>query len=351
MMDKTKETQQAPRKRKTWTTWLKRALGGLLALAVVLSLAGLIYQATASRSDRRAHAPPGELVDVGDRRLHIVCSGSGTPTIVLEAALGETWISWSLVFENIAAFTRVCAYDRAGLGWSDPARGRRTSGQVADDLHRLLEGAAVPGPYVLVGHSIGGVYVRAYAERYPDDVAGLVLLDASHDQQTSRMPPEIGAGMRSLNQFLTVCRLLSPFGVPRIADFHGRVARSTPLSPDDQETYLATMNRTSFCTGLQNDLATTRGATSREDPPSDLGDLPLVVMTAGKRMSEADPAELPPGVDAEVAEEADETWMALQRELAELSSNGEWVVAEESGHYPQYDQPRMVVQVIKVMVE
>jgi pimeloyl-ACP methyl ester carboxylesterase len=346
-----KEEQAMHGERRNWTRWLKRALGGLAALTVVLSLSGLIYQAMASRSDRRVHAAPGDLVDVGDYRLHITCSGTGTPTVVLEAALGESWLSWGPVFGSIEAFTRVCAYDRAGLGWSDPVRGKRTSVQVADDLHHLLDRAAVPGPYVLVGHSIGALYVRSYAERYGNEVAGLVLVDGSHDQQNQRLPPEVAAGTRSLNQFLTVCRLLSPFGVPRIADFHGSVARSMPLSPEKREAYVATMNRTGFCLGLQNDLATAQAASGQQEPPSDLGDIPLTVVTAGVGMGEVDPEELPPGVDPEVAKEAGETWVSLQRELVELSSEGNWVVAEESRHYVQHDQPELVVEAVREMVE
>ncbi|MBM3122522.1 MAG: alpha/beta hydrolase [Chloroflexi bacterium] len=143
------------RKRRGCLGCLGRGALGLLGLLVLGMIAGAIYQAAASASDLKRYPPPGDLYDVGEYRLHIVCAGDGSPTVVLEAGAASSDLSWHLVQKGVAGFTRVCAYDRAGFGWSDPASGPISPGQVAEDLHKLLSVADVPGPYILVGHSAG----------------------------------------------------------------------------------------------------------------------------------------------------------------------------------------------------
>jgi len=139
---------------------------------VIILVAGVVYQAAASASDSKKYPSPGELYDVGDYKLHLYCTGEGSPTVILEAGAGFPSISWFIVQEKVAQFTRVCSYDRPGFGWSEPASGPLSSDQVAANLHGLLETAGIPGPYILVGHSDGGVYVRAYARQYPSEMLG-----------------------------------------------------------------------------------------------------------------------------------------------------------------------------------
>jgi pimeloyl-ACP methyl ester carboxylesterase len=138
-------------------------------------------------------APPpiGQLVDAGGYRLHVACQGEGGPTVVMEAATGETGLLWSLVQPGVAQTTRTCVYDRAGLGWSDPSPRPRTAAVMVEELRSLLASAEVPGPYVVVGHSFGGLLVRLYAARYPQEVAGLLLVDSAHEDQYRRAPSEI----------------------------------------------------------------------------------------------------------------------------------------------------------------
>src|SRR5581483_6088800 len=154
-------------------SWIVYPVFGVYALCAL----GGGYQTIRESFDRRTHPAPGLLVDVGGHRLHLSCAGSGTPTVVLESALGETGAYWGWIAPALAAETRVCTYDRAGRGWSDQASGEQDGVAVAADLRTLLERAHVPGPFVLVGHSSGAQYVRIFAERYPDAVAGMVLLD------------------------------------------------------------------------------------------------------------------------------------------------------------------------------
>src|SRR5207244_2745846 len=164
--------------------WLAYPLGGVAAL--IGAAAG--YQALAEARDRRKYPPPGRLVDVDGHRLHLQCLGDGRPTVVLEAGLSTCSLDWSRVLPEVARLTRVCAYDRAGHGWSDRGSKPRTSQRLADELHTLLINAGIDGPYVLVGHSYGGQIARIFGTRYPDEVAGLVLVDSSHENQRSRIP-------------------------------------------------------------------------------------------------------------------------------------------------------------------
>jgi pimeloyl-ACP methyl ester carboxylesterase len=159
----------------------------LLAVVVALVLIGAAYQATASITDSRNHPPPGRLVDVGGYSLHISCLGNGTPTVILDALFPGTVSNWAWVQPEIAKTTRVCADDRAGLGWSDSGPMPRDAVQHAAELRTLLANAGVTGPYVLVGHSLGGLSVRMFADRYPDEVAGMVLVEASNPDGWKRL--------------------------------------------------------------------------------------------------------------------------------------------------------------------
>src|SRR5258708_21405158 len=150
-------------------------LAVLLGILTVPVVAGAIYQAIGTWRDRRRFPPPWRLVRVNERWMHIHATGEGTPTVVFESGMGASCLSWTLVQPQVAQFTRAVSYDRAGHGWSDPAREPRTARQIAQELHALLAAAGIPGPYILVGHSFGGYVNRAYAPLYRDTVAGMVL--------------------------------------------------------------------------------------------------------------------------------------------------------------------------------
>src|SRR5262245_11311736 len=170
--------------------WAGRVLLALLTLFVSLAAIGTSYEAIMAAGDAERYPPPGQLVDVGGYRLHIDCQGNGGPTVVLVTGLGGSSLLWSRVQPALAPSARVCVYDRAGIGWSDSSTGPRTPAAVADELHALLTNAGVPGPYVLVGASIGGKYSRMFAEQYPDAVAGMVLVDARHESMDVALTPD-----------------------------------------------------------------------------------------------------------------------------------------------------------------
>ena len=183
----------AKRPHRIWR-WTGRLLLGMVALIVFLLALGASYEALMAAGDADRYPARGQLVDVGGYRLHISCVGEGSPTVVLDAGLGGFSLDWSLVQPELAATTRVCAYDRAGYGWSDPSPHARTPSQIADELHTLLVNAGIQGPYVLVGHSAAGKHVRLYASRYPQAVAGMVLIDARHESvDTNRSPEALAA--------------------------------------------------------------------------------------------------------------------------------------------------------------
>jgi pimeloyl-ACP methyl ester carboxylesterase len=164
--------------------WTKRILVGVAGLVLVLLLAGVVLQFIITRIDACRYPAPGEMVDVGGYNLHLYCTGeAGAPTVVMDSGLGGTVLDWQLVQPEVAKFARVCTYDRGGMGWSDPGAQPRTSRQITKELQTLLSDAGVRGPYVLVGHSFGGTNMQVYASRYPDEVAGMVLVDSALEDE------------------------------------------------------------------------------------------------------------------------------------------------------------------------
>lgn len=168
--------------------WGGRVLIALLATLLLLMAMGAGYQFVATQQDRQAHPPPGDLVHVEGSAFHLDCRGEGAPTVLLEAGSGSTSSQWAWILPRLATTTRTCAYDRAGMGWSVPRGTERDAQTVARELHTLLEAAQIPGPYVLVGHSAGALYVWLYTALFPEEVAGLVLLDPVHPEQFEQMP-------------------------------------------------------------------------------------------------------------------------------------------------------------------
>src|SRR4028119_710198 len=165
-----------------------KALLRLVVALLALAVAGAIYQAIATERAGRALPPPGEMVDVGGYRLHINCVGQGSPTVVLDAGSGGFSAQWVRVQREVSGTTRVCAYDRAGMGWSEMGSEPRDAKQISSELHALLEGADIEWPYVLVGHSFGRLYMQTYAARYRDEGAGVGLVDSSQPDQFSYQP-------------------------------------------------------------------------------------------------------------------------------------------------------------------
>jgi pimeloyl-ACP methyl ester carboxylesterase len=238
--------------------WLVMPVVGTLLLFAITGAIATISSATGATSS----AQTGQMIDVGGHRLYIECSGTGTPTVILQAGLGESSSSWSRIAPTVAASTTVCAYDRAGHGRSDET-GSQDGVALATDLHTLLERAGVPGPYVLVGHSSGGAYVRAFVGRYGDEVAGMVLLDAQ--------PADAFASLPDYPAFYESYRRVATLG-PSLA----RIGLLGPMLglPADQSTPTAAR-------GARDEIRILPAALQQAQALTSLGDRPLVVLTAG----------------------------------------------------------------------
>jgi pimeloyl-ACP methyl ester carboxylesterase len=195
---------------------------------VILAVSGSIYQAVAAASDNRTYQPPGQMVDIGGRRLHLVLIGenTGRPTVILEAGMASFSSNWYWVQTELAAETRVVSYDRAGLGWSDPAPEAQDAYASATDLHLALETAGISGPFVVAGHSYGGLVVRAFTDLYPDEVVGMVLVDGSHPDQWSHMPASKNGRLNAKMNKIT--GWLSRLGVVRLFGLAGSLGRGLP---------------------------------------------------------------------------------------------------------------------------
>ena len=267
-----------------------RGIAVILALIVGLAAAGASYEAIAAGGDAKAYPPPGRLVDVGGYRLHIQCVGTGSPTVVLDAGLGGMSLDWNLVQTEMGQTTQVCAYDRAGMGWSDPGPQPRTPGQIARELHTLLTNAGIAGPYVLVGHSVGGKNVRMFALQYPDEVAGMVLVDARSEYVDAPVPvrrPPPRASQQVTGSEWSLYGVVRRVGLVRLI---GASQWGPPTLSDQTRTELAL-----FATGQRGldataaeSLAMTADNAQLQAAPS-LGDRPLIVLAADQSM-ETDPS-------------------------------------------------------------
>lgn len=329
---------------------LGRGSIGLLALLVVLMIAGAIYQSAASANDLKKYPPPGELYDVGEYRLHLYCVGEGSSTVILEAGAGNPALGWYFVQEEVAGFTRVCSYDRPGFGWSEPASSPLSRDEVATTLHQLLEAADLPGPYILVGHSAGGEYIRAFYRQYPSEVLGMVFVDSSHESDTLRYPPKFLESRKSQSAMMKLCQALSPFGVIRATRLWDSLIPETLLSSEIGDAVMSTMYRTTYCK-TSDDENSVFESPGQADEPASLGDLPLIVLSAGALYDAIPEAAVislgGPDVLAEAIRVHDEN----QHLLVGLSTRGKLIVAKKSGHEIHWYQPDLVIDAIREIVE
>jgi pimeloyl-ACP methyl ester carboxylesterase len=327
----TTTTTPAPVRAQRNLRGLARGFGIAAALIAGLALTGAGYEAIAARGDARRYPPPGQLVDVGGYRLHLRCVGTGSPTVVLDAGLGGTSLDWSLVQTEMAATTQVCAYDRAGMGWSDAGPLPRTPGQIARELHTLLTIAGVPGPYVLVGQSLGGKNVRMFALLYPDQVAGMVLVDTRSEYVDARTSPAEAQSFQQAqatqNRQFRVARAL---GLIRL---FGAGLFSPPAMPSETRTAMAvfgTNQRALQATSAEARERATDDAQLQAAPS--LGDRPLLVLAAEQNMT------------------ATPHWTEAQQRLAGLSTQGQLIVAAGSGHNIHWEQPALVIDAVRQVV-
>jgi pimeloyl-ACP methyl ester carboxylesterase len=306
------------------------------ALLSLIALAGASYQAIAWRADAQRFRRPGQLVSAGELRLNLYCTGQGSPTVVLEAGLADSLDTWGRVQPDIARFARVCSYDRAGYGYSDPGPMPRTSDRIASELHAALLSAGEKPPYLLVGHSFGGFNVRVFNGKYPDQVGGLVLIDATQEDQYRLLPrawSNLGAAtLRRAQREAFWAPLYIDLGIARLQlRLLGRRVPPVLL----QSKYLKA--RTSEFENIEASAEQARTA-------DHIGDKPLVVLTAGRVIDS--------GLKAALSQEDQmaygQTWVNdLQLRLAHLSTRGRRVVVQDSGHDMPTDRPDAIVTAVR----
>ncbi|PYR70928.1 MAG: hypothetical protein DMF88_01240 [Acidobacteria bacterium] len=303
------------------------------------------------------HPPPGRLIDVGTHSLHLHCSGEGTPSVIFDAALGASSLSWSLVQPAVARVTRACTYDRAGFGWSEPGPLPRTAGRIADELHILLARARVPPPYLLVGHSFGGLVARIFASRHAGEIAGLAFIEPAVPEEWTTPTAErrhliergtrlcgygvtaarVGiaravaalAGLGALAPARALVKVVSRGGLRR--EDEGILAPIWKLPPESRRILRQTWTQPKFFEALGSQIATIcDSAAEASRAPVRWADVPLVVMSSAI----ADQQRL----DADAA-------------LARLSSRGRHVLVAGTGHWIPLDAPQAVIDAVMGMVQ
>ncbi|HKC38091.1 MAG TPA: alpha/beta hydrolase [Gemmatimonadales bacterium] len=313
---------------------------------LIAGLTGTIYEQVGQSRDRQRLPQIGRSVDIGGRSLNIFCSGAGSPAVILDSGNGDPGYAWSEIQPAIARFTEACWFDRAGEGWSDPGPFPRTSATMSAELHELLHRAGVPPPYVLVGHSLGGLNARVYNGMYAADVAGAVLVDAAHEDEPKRAPafmlghtaPRylwrpiwiLGQTARRLG----VVRLLTP-----------REQLPTDPAQRTREQVIRALRQQTKAIAAQFD-ASLPESYDQAAAAGGFGDRPLIVLTAGRVDTSAHPTD-----DDRQFVAYRQVWMhEIQPKLARLSTRGRQIIIGQSGHEIPREAPEAVIAAARQVV-
>jgi pimeloyl-ACP methyl ester carboxylesterase len=294
-----------------------------------LILLGAIYESVAEAIDARNYPPSGQMVDMGGYHLHIHCTGTGSPTVVIDAGWGDWSAKWNWVQPEVAKTTQVCTYDRAGMGYSEAGPLPRNVKQFAKELHTLLHQANIPVPYVLVGHSLGGLSMRVFAHDYAADVAGIVLIESMSPAQFSQSPTDKKPQQTLQSRGFSIPSALARIGLARLFAEPLGLKPALPLKAQKAFTALSVTPRSVQAwadegSGMQESGVQARAVKS-------FGSLPLIVLSRGLDL--------------------DSDWQRMQSELLQLSSNRQQLLAEKSGHNLEIDQPEAAIAAIVKMVK
>ena len=327
-----------------------------LGFTLLGALLGMVYQTLGTRRDGKVYPPIGRLVDLGSHRLHVLESGCGSPTIVMEAGLMSTVLSWSDLQRELARSYRVVSYDRAGLGWSDLGPMPRTADRVVDELHAMLERAAIPPPYVLVGHSFGGLTMPLFAACFPEEIAGMVLVDpvapaewnppSEHDRKLTRIGAKVcrRAALLSRIGIIRFVVFLLTSGLKKPASYLVRlISRGTPADsgsvsspwfsalPANEKVMAAVFwVQQKFALTIASQLENLPASAARVGELDNFCDKPVVILSAG-----------------DAPENRREEHAAMARRLP----LGEHVLAGESNHWIMQEEPDLVIRAIEKVVK
>jgi pimeloyl-ACP methyl ester carboxylesterase len=315
----------------------------------ILILAGAVYEQIGQRLDRRRLPQIGRSVDIGNRKLNIFCSGEGKPTVIFDSGAREPGYRWAAIQAEVAKNTQACCFDRAGYGWSDPGPYPHASEETAKDLHDLLRRAGLPPPYILVGHSLGGLNVRVYAGMYLNEVAGIVFVDSAHEDEPKRAPAfMLGRSAprilwRPIDMLVEGARAA---GVIRL--FTPAVRLSDDVSQRTPQQILNALELQPKTIATLGDPSTGVLSYEQAQRVGTLGDKPVIVLTRGKIPNPAQPTER----DRQYAAYM-QVWMhEIQPKIARLSTRGKQIIVENSGHEIPDEAPEAVVSaVLQVLAE
>lgn len=321
---------------------IRRILAGILLLTAILAIVGAAWETLARRAAARRFPPPGQMVDVGGRRLQMDCRGAGSPTVVLESGMDNFGsLSWTRVHDSIARTTRACAYSRAGIMWSGAAPGRFDSRRAAGDLHAALLRAGERPPWVLVGHSMGGPYALAFTGRFPAEVAGLVLVDASHPDQRSGSP-SLYRRTRDMGARIAGPVLLR-LGAGRLLPVERSPPDATPALRAAHRAYFPTSVAALLKEYLAIDASLRTAGRHRR-----LGDRPLVVLTGARRMPPA--VREREGITEQAEARQRAAWTAFHADAATWSTRARHEVLDDAGHSIHVDRPDAVIRAVREVV-
>jgi pimeloyl-ACP methyl ester carboxylesterase len=302
-------------------------VGGLAAVVASLLVAGFVYETIASTLDRRAFPAPGALVDAGGHLLHLACTGQGSPTVILETGLGTSSSAWALVQPAVASSTRTCAYDRAGSGWSQSGPEPRDARQISTELHTVLRNAGIAGPYVLVGHSNGGLYSRMYASMYPTDVGGVVLIEATPGDLLTRLPA-VRADLVNAHQQATTAEWLAHVGLARLILAPRARAELDAFPAAERDAVVATQATAGYWRTLGAEAGAMETSMNQVQQAGSLGALPLIVLSTPEGAPSTEAAQIK---------------QLMEDEMAALSTNSLQEVVEGASHMGFATRPEHAV--------
>jgi pimeloyl-ACP methyl ester carboxylesterase len=304
----------------------------MIVLGLAACALGLGYESLNAARDARKYPPRGAMIDVGGYRLHLLCTGTArpsTPTVVLDTMAGGSLVNWAWIQPALEKTVRVCSYDRAGDGWSERGPGDFDLHRASSDLYALLSRASETGPFVLVGHSLGGLIVRRYAADHPADVAGVVLVDASHSHQFIRHPEYLDEA-RDMSRLVRIAPLLARFGLMRLYVRSGGITFDG-LPPQARDELLAAWSAPKHWRAEAASLASLEVIFRQAQDLDGLGSLPLAVVTAGRNDLNG--------------------WTSLQSDLAALSTESVHVVIDDATHASLAFDPAHAARVAAVILE
>lgn len=321
---------------------LRKALGIIAVFLIFIIIAGFVYEAIAYRINKKEFPMPGKLVDAGGYKLHLNVQGEGTFTVIFEAGSGETSLSWGDIPEQLSSYARVVSYDRAGYAWSEKAETERSGYHIIHELYSALQQEGIKGPYILVGHSLGGMYSRLFAEEYRKEVAGLVLVDARPEDDEEQTAPIYAKENYVQKPSANVLSLLKQSGIMR---FFQNSLLDGMVPAEERKFFINVIATSKYFQAVAEE-----GKLSVEVEDAirgqRLGELPVKVIARG----------LPPdykafGISEQSGQKIEEIWRNGQLGMLAISDNSEFIEAAKSGHMIMKEEPELVRNVIKNLIQ